>query len=102
MDIDEMYLKLETKIERDFQSLVIQKKEILTVDDVSVILDLSTSQIYKLTMLGEIKFYKPHGKKIYFKRSDIDDWVFKDSEINPSESLEMQADEIFRRIKEAG
>lgn len=101
MDIEEMYFKLESRIEKDFKFLVVQKKEILTIDDVALILDLSTSQIYKLTMMGKIKFYKPNGKKIYFKRSDIDEWVFRDLEINEAEKLDNQADEIFKRIKQA-
>lgn len=101
MEIKELYLKLESKIERDLKFLVIQKKEILTIDDVALILNVSTSQIYKLTMMGEIKFYKPHGKKIYFRRSDVDEWVFKDQEINEAKELDDQAEEIFNRIKEA-
>lgn len=101
MNIEDLYLRLESRMERDLKFLVVQKKEILTIEDVALILNLSTSQIYKLTMTGEIRFYKPHGKKIYFKRSDIDEWVFKD-QISETEKLESQAEEIFRRIKEVG
>lgn len=102
MEIEELYLKLESRMERDLKFLVVQKKEILTIDDVALILNLSTSQIYKLTMMGEIKFYKPHGKRIYFKKSDIDEWVFRDSETSEAEKLNSRAEEIFRRIKEVG
>lgn len=99
MVIEELYLKLESKIEKDLRFLSVQKKEILTIADAALLLNLSTSQVYKLTMAGEIKFYKPHGKKIYFKRSDIDDWVFKEQKTTEPESLDSQAEEIFRMIK---
>lgn len=101
MNIEDLYLRLESRMERDPKFLVVQKKEILTIEDVALILNLSTSQIYKLTMTGEIRFYKPHGKKIYFKRSDIDEWVFKD-QISDTEKLDRQAEEIYKRIKEVG
>lgn len=38
-------------------------------------LDLSNSQLYKLTRNGDIPYYKPTGKLIYFNKQELDEWV---------------------------
>ena len=50
-------------------------KEYLTVSEASYFLGISKSTIYKLTSAGELPFYKPHGKIILFKRSDLENWI---------------------------
>jgi len=48
------------------------KKEIMTLEEASTYLGLSKSNLYKKKSLNTIPFYKPNGKIIYFKRSDLD------------------------------
>lgn len=50
-------------------------KEIMSIEELSDYLDLSTSYIYKLTCSRSIPHYKPLKKKIYFKRAEIDKWI---------------------------
>lgn len=38
-------------------------------------LALSNSQLYKLTRSGDIPFYKPTGKLIYFNKQELDEWM---------------------------
>ncbi|MBN8565725.1 MAG: helix-turn-helix domain-containing protein [Flavobacteriales bacterium] len=45
------------------------------VKELSEYLKLSDSAIYKLTSTSQIPHYKS-GKKLYFKKEDIDDWIF--------------------------
>lgn len=46
-------------------------------------LDLSNSQLYKLTRNGDIPYYKPTGKLIYFNKQELDEWVYQNhSEVN--------------------
>lgn len=46
-------------------------------------LDLSNSQLYKLTRNGDIPYYKPTGKLIYFNKQELDEWVCRNhSETN--------------------
>ena len=51
-------------------------KEILTLEEAALYLGQSKSSIYKLTSAKEIPYYSPGGKKIYFRRSELDQWVF--------------------------
>lgn len=38
-------------------------------------LGVSTSSLYKYTHEKKIKYSRPNGGKIYFKRSDLDAWL---------------------------
>lgn len=53
------------------------KKELLTFEDACLMLGLSKSYLYKLTSQRIIPFYRPVSKKIFFKRSDLMEWVEK-------------------------
>ena len=51
--------------------------EPITLDDACLFLNLSRSTLYKLIHKGKIPYYKPNGKKIYFKKSELSNWVFR-------------------------
>ncbi len=72
-------------------------KEIFSVDDVIVYLQISKSYLYKLTSKRQIPFYTPGGKKIYFKRTEIDQWIY-DSKV---ESISETQDDVERYISRA-
>jgi len=40
-------------------------------------LNCSKSFLYKCTHKHSIPFYKPSGKKIFFSKKDLDEWIFK-------------------------
>lgn len=62
--------KLET-IERN---TLLAAKNVLTIDDVSLLTGLSKQTLYKLTSSHKIPFYKPNSKLLYFKRSEVEGW----------------------------
>lgn len=62
--------KLET-IERN---TLLAAKNVLTIDDVSLLTGLSKQTLYKLTSSHKIPFYKPNSKLLYFKRSEVEEW----------------------------
>lgn len=64
-------------------------KEILTIQDVCLMIGLSKSYIYRLTSERQIPHYKPLNKVIYFKRSEIELWIFK-NRIHSIEELKTQ------------
>lgn len=64
-----------------------ERKEVLTFEECRQYTGYSKSQLYKLTSTGMIPFYKPTGGSIFFKRSEIDDFLLRnrhstDKEIN--------------------
>jgi excisionase family DNA binding protein len=50
-------------------------KEILTLEEAVDYLSLSKSALYKLTSRKEITFYNPGGKKIYFRKAELENWI---------------------------
>jgi len=50
-------------------------KNILTVDEVINYTGFSQKQIYKLTSTRAIPHYKPSGRKLFFKKDEIDKWI---------------------------
>lgn len=54
---------------------LISSKEILSLKEASIYMDVSTSFLYKLTSARSITHFKPSGKRIYFRRTDLDSWM---------------------------
>jgi excisionase family DNA binding protein len=54
---------------------MIKDKNILTVGDLIDYTDFSQKQIYKLTSTRAIPHYKPSGRKLFFKKNEIDEWI---------------------------
>ena len=50
-------------------------KNILTVDEVINYTGFSQKQIYKLTSTRAIPHYKPSGRKLFYKKDEIDEWI---------------------------
>lgn len=66
--------------------ITVGAKEVLNVDDVAVITGLSKSRIYHLTAAREIPYYKPSGRGIYFKKSEIENWLLQNKQHSLSET----------------
>lgn len=66
------------------------EKKILTIENVAEMLGVSKSYVYKLTSKRILPHYKPMGKVVYFKREEIEDWIFR-NRMTTDEELEMQA-----------
>lgn len=82
--------------ERNFQSVQnMHQKEILSFREAVVYLDISDSFLYKLTSNRAITFSKPNGGKLYFKKTDLDDWMTK----NELKSVRVLEDEIDNHLK---
>lgn len=64
-----------TNIEKLLTKIIDENDKILQIDEVCEYLGLSKSYLYKLTMNGKIRHYKPMGKKLYFSKKEVDKWV---------------------------
>lgn len=76
---------------------VVSTKELLSVEELSDYLSISKSNIYKLTSNREIPHYKPGGKFVYFKKSEIIEWVSK-SRIKTNDEIEHEAENHLRKM----
>jgi excisionase family DNA binding protein len=67
----------------------------MDIKDLAVYLKMSVSAIYKLTSSSEIPHYKS-GKRLYFKKEDINEWIFS-RRIKTNDDIEKEAMEYIRR-----
>ena len=70
----EMENELLEKLNIIERNTLLAAKNMLTFDDVSLLTGLSKGTLYKLTSSHKIPYYKPNGKLVYFKRSEIEEW----------------------------
>lgn len=68
--------KIEKKLER-IENLLVGHKDMMTLEEVCSYVGIAKSYMYKLTSSLEIPHYKPHGKKIYFLKSELHEWLQK-------------------------
>ena len=64
--------------------------EIFNFNDACTFLNYSKSYLYKLTYSRQIEHYKPNGKKIYFKRSDLEAWLLR-NRVKTADEIEQEA-----------
>jgi excisionase family DNA binding protein len=63
------------RIERLLNEQSLLKKEVLNFTEAKKYLDISASYLYKLTSAKKVPHYCPQGKKLYFKRVELDEWL---------------------------
>ncbi len=56
-------------------SLLSSQKTVLTMNDCAAYTGFQKDYLYKLTHAKSIPFYKPTGRKLFFKKSEIDAWL---------------------------
>ena len=67
---------LEERID-NLEKRAISSKNILTLQEASVYIGVSLSQLYKLTSTQSIPHYKPRGKMCYFEKKELDAWLLR-------------------------
>jgi hypothetical protein len=64
------------------------RKEALTFSEGCRYCGFMPSYMHKLTGRDAIPYYKPNGKMIYFRRSDLDDWLLRNRNTTGQEMQE--------------
>jgi len=57
------------------QEMLRKNEKPLTFEEALLFLRVSKSTLYKLTHTKKIPFTKPGGKKLYFKKADLINWM---------------------------
>jgi len=68
----------------------INQKQVLTFKEALIYTGFSKSTLYKKTSNGDISFYKPNGKMIFFDRLELEAWL-KRKRIKSNHELEIEA-----------
>jgi len=94
--MDEIIERLD-KIERLIESQNLIRKEVLNFNEASQYLEVSHSHLYKLTSSGIIPHYKPNGKKLYFNRHELDEWLLRNRQSTADEIEKKAADYVIKK-----
>lgn len=79
-----------TSIEQLLSKQGLLQREVLSLGDACDYLNVSASYLYKLTCTSQVPHYVPTGKKIYFKRTELDQWLLRNRQ-SPGTDIEKQA-----------
>lgn len=77
-------------VKLDEQNLL--QKTVLNFNEACSYLDISQSHLYKLTSTRQIPHFCPQGKKLYFKRSELDEWLQRNRQ-STSDEIEKEVSE---------
>ena len=64
--------------------------QMLTIEEAAKYLNVKKSTVYRMTSQHRIKFYKPTGKRVYFDKADLDEWM-KSKAIKSDEEIKADA-----------
>lgn len=97
--MDEIIKKLISIEQRIIEQNLLQK-EIINFAEACLYLDLSSSHLYKLTSANAIPCYCPQGKKLYFRRAELDLWLTSHRNVT-KEEVEQQAANYITKNRRA-
>ena len=70
----------------DEQNLL--QKTVLNFNEAAKYLDVSPSHLYKLTSTKHVPHFCPQGKKLYFKREELNEWLQRNRQTSIEEMEE--------------
>ena len=96
----ELILERLDRIEKAIQNLnhisdIPDVNQIMNISEVAKYIKVAKTSIYGMTHRNTIPHYK-NGKKLYFKKSDIDEWIFS-KRIKTRNDIQEEAMEYIRK-----
>ena len=79
----------------DEQNLL--QKTVLNFNEACKFLDVSPSHLYKLTSARQVPHFCPQGKKLYFKREELSQWLLRNRQSTKAETAELIDNELAGR-----
>ena len=98
MNTDNLILDKLTEIANKLDEQNLLQKTTLNFAEACKYIDVSPSHLYKLTSTKQIPHFCPQGKKLYFKRQEVDEWLLRNKQ-ETSEEIETAAANYLIRNK---
>ena len=84
------------KLNTNIEQLLQQDEMPLSFSEAAKYLSVSKSHLYKLTSNNGIAHFKPAGKKIYFKKSDLNAYLFRNRKASDQEIEQLAVDKVYQ------
>ncbi|MBG6111685.1 excisionase family DNA binding protein [Flavobacterium sp. CG_9.10] len=95
MSNENLILEKLEKLEQRIGEQNLLMKEVLNFNDACSYLDISASHLYKLTSQKSIPHFCPQGKKLYFNRTELDEWLQRNRQSSTDEIETMAANYLL-------
>ena len=96
MQTDNLILDKLTEIASKLDEQNLLQKTVLNFSETCKYLDVSESHLYKLTSTKQIPHFCPQGKKLYFKRIELDDWLQRNRQSSTDEIDKLATEYILK------
>ena len=84
------FINIYNKLEELEKLTLLSAKEMLTIDEASKYLGMSKDYLYIMTCKKQIPYYKPNGKRLYFKKTELNEWLQR-NRVTPVDEAESSA-----------
>lgn len=90
MVTNDLILERLDQIEKKLDEQGLLQKNVLNFNEACRYLDVSASHLYKMTSSKKIPHFCPNGKRLYFNRQELEDWLLRNKQLTNNE-IEEQA-----------
>ena len=96
MEQENLILDKLTEIANKLDEQNLLQKTVLNFNEACTYLDVSPSHLYKLTSTKHIPHFCPQGKKLYFRREELDTWLQRNRQPTADEAEAAASDLLIR------
>ena len=96
MEQENLILDKLTEISNKLSEQNLLQKTVLNFNEACIYLDVSPSHLYKLTSTKHIPHFCPQGKKLYFRREELDAWLQRNRQPTAEEAEAAASDLLIR------
>lgn len=81
----EEFKLLSEQLGRIERGVLLRSKDVLTMEECSMLTGMTVNNLYRHTSERTIPFYKPMGGKIYFRKDEIERWLLRNRQATKDE-----------------
>lgn len=71
--------------------ILIGTKNVLNIDEASIVLGVTIRTLRKMVAEHTIPIYKPNQRALYFKKSDLEDWMLQ-NRVKPQSEIDSEVE----------
>lgn len=71
--------------------ILIGTKNVLNIDEASIVLGVTIRTLRKMVAEHTIPIYKPNQRTLYFKKSDLEDWMLQ-NRVKPQSEIDAEVE----------
>lgn len=97
MELNKEILDSLIRIEQRLDEQNLLQKTVLNLNEACKYLDVSPSHLYKLTSTKQVPHFCPQGKKLYFRREELDAWLQRNRQSAEDEDAKTPSDYLLQK-----